>query len=138
MAIAKKKFELAISAEQALKRHQGQALRLVLGESEAIELPQAVAPLLIDILHEMAIGNEIKLVSSQADLTTQQAANVLSVSRPFLIGLLEAGVIAHYKVGTHRRLKLSDIQAYLAKLESNRVEAMKELADQSQDLGLGY
>lgn len=73
-----------------------------------------------------------------ADLTIKQAADLLSVSRPYLISLLEAGVIPHRKVGTRRRILFEHLMAYKRAENAKREEALNELARQSQELGLGY
>lgn len=105
---------------------------------ETVEIPAAALRLLVGILDEMAAGHTVTLVPTQAALTTQQAADVLNVSRPYLIGLLEAGQIPFHKTGTHRRVFLPDLLAYKAQAKEKRRQSLRELAALSQELGLGY
>ena len=101
-------------------------------------LPRKAIELLRDILAEMAQGNAITLMPVQAELTTQEAANMLNVSRPHLIKLLESGELPYFKVGTHRRVRLNDLLAYKARRSEDSEQALQALVDQAQDLDMGY
>jgi excisionase family DNA binding protein len=105
---------------------------------ESISIPVTAFRLLNGILIEMAKGNAVTLIPVHAELTTQQAAQILNVSRPFLIEQLEKSVIPYRKVGTHRRVMFKDLMEYKQTMDRNRVNALEELSAIDQELGLGY
>lgn len=133
--------ELAEQASRELSRHRqrtGDELQVQLDDGKVLRLPKAAADLLHHILNEMAIGNAVTIIPIHAELTTQEAADLLNVSRPHLVRLLEEGKINYHKVGTHRRIKFSDLEAYRVAAEAERQKAMEELATEAQELGFGY
>ena len=105
---------------------------------ESISIPATAFRLLNNILTEMAKGNAVTLMPVHAELTTQQAADILNVSRPFLIEQLEKGVIPYRKVGTHRRVMFKDLMEYKQTMDHNRLKALDGLSAIDQELGLGY
>jgi excisionase family DNA binding protein len=114
------------------------ALRVQLEDGRVLTLPVAAARLLEHLLTEMAHGNAVTLIPVHAELTTQEAADYLNVSRPYLVRLLEENAMRFHKVGTHRRIKFQDLKAYKDRMDAKREMAMNELVAEAQELGLGY
>ena len=107
-------------------------------DGEAIEIPDAVFNVLIKVLSVMSEGKPFTLIPMDEELTTQQAADILNVSRPFLHKILDLGDISHRKVGRNRRVKFSDVLAYKKQQERRSKDALQELADEAQELNMGY
>lgn len=107
-------------------------------QNHVVELPTSALRLLLDILAELAEGNAVKIVPIHAELTTQQAAELLNVSRPYVVKLLEQGQIPYHKVGKHRRVRYADLLSYQQQQRMTSEQAMSELMEQAQDLGMGY
>ena len=100
-----------------------------------IELPTSSLTLLISILGELAAGNAVQIVPVHAELTTQEAANILNVSRPHMVKLLEEGKLPFHKTGRHRRVLFADLMSYKNQRDEEAKQAMQALSDQSQELG---
>lgn len=128
--------ELAATASRELARASKEAISVRLEDGTDLLLPKSVTALLIKIMTEMAKGNAVTLTPIHAELTTQEAANLLNVSRPFLIKLLDGGKLPFHKVGTHRRIKFTDLEAYRETRERERRAALSALAAQAQELGM--
>jgi excisionase family DNA binding protein len=122
------------------KRHRRLSLSVQADDEveETIAIPVPAFRLLTDILTEMAQGNAVTLMPVHAELTTQQAAELLNVSRPFLIRLIEKGQIPFRKVGTHRRIRFDDLMGYKRNVDQDRLKVLEELAAEAQKHGMGY
>jgi excisionase family DNA binding protein len=116
----------------------GQELRVRLDDGQEITLPKGVARLLSHLLTEMARGNAVTVFPIHAELTTQEAAEILNVSRPHLIQLLAEGKLPHRKVGTHRRIRFRDLMEFQKRSDDERSRALDELSAQAQELKMGY
>jgi excisionase family DNA binding protein len=103
-----------------------------------IVVPSVAFGFFVDVLTELANGNAVIVAPVHAELTTQQAADFLNVSRPFLLKLLDERAIPYRRVGNRRKLLLTDVLAYRARNETLRREIADELTRESQSLGLEY
>jgi excisionase family DNA binding protein len=111
-------------------------LQTILAAQPTVRIPAAAARLLVQILDEMSRGNAVKIVPVHAELTTQEAADLLNVSRPTLIQMLDQGLISYRKVGTHRRIPFVRAMEYKKNLESQRYATLAELVAYDQEIGL--
>jgi excisionase family DNA binding protein len=109
-----------------------------LSESPVLRLPPKVLRLFADVLGSLAQGKAIAVMPKELDVTTQEAAMFLNVSRPYLVRLLEEGKIPFHKVGTHRRIRFEDVVQYKEDRQKISKDALQKLADQAQELGMGY
>jgi excisionase family DNA binding protein len=107
-------------------------------EGEQLEVPESVYRVLVQIVHEMARGNAVSVVPVHAQLTTQQAAELLGVSRTHVVSLLDAGEIAYTKPGKHRRIRLADLLDYSGRHTVERHEALREMTREAERLGLEF
>lgn len=108
------------------------------GSEQTVEIPTAAFNLLVDILSLMAQGNTVTLIPIHGELTTQEAADILNVSRPFLVKQIESGLLPCRRVGRHRRILFEDLMMYKQIVDSQRMEALDKLAAQAQELNMGY
>ena len=145
MQLTKKDILQARNGFQALgknsrRKSQRENARLVFDAEPKAEInlpPQAVVAL-TEILEHLSEGREVTIYAERSEFSTQQAAEYLRVSRPFLVGLLEKGEIPFRKVGTHRRVLFADLQTYKQGIDERRLKTLEELAAQAQELEMGY
>lgn len=128
--------EEQVHALHELLRREGSARLIGKGGEPAIELPDAVYELLLRILDGMQQGKAISIVPVMQDLTTQQAAALLGVSRPFFVKQLESGALSFHLTGTHRRVYLKDLMAYKEHRDRERRDALDQMAKEAEDMGL--
>ena len=114
---------------------QGSQGKLVGANGEAITIPESVYQVLRQVVHAMALGQAISIAPQEQEMTTQQAADFLNVSRPYLIKLLEQGEIPCIKVGTHRRIRHQDLISYKQQRDTKRNNLLDDLIQESQDMG---
>lgn len=135
---------LARDSGQRLSRYRGRTRPLSIRVIEAgqeqlpVELPAGAVALLMDILEAMAAGRGVSIIPENAELTTVQAAEILNVSRPFLIKLLTDKVIPHRKVGKHRRILMEDVMTYRNRIDREREKVLDQLAAEAQEEDMGY
>jgi excisionase family DNA binding protein len=135
------KADIACAQEalEAIAGIKARSAEVVIGDQARrmhVALPAAAVGLLRNLLREMAQGHAISLVPMHAELTTQQAADALNVSRPHLVKLLETGALPFRKVGSHRRVRFDDLMRYKRGADRSRLVALRKLTDESVELGL--
>lgn len=111
----------------------GQPVRLVLATGERVTLPAAAGSAVRQVLEAIAQGKGVAVGSYETDLTTQQAADLLGMSRQHLVNLLNEGELPHHRVGTHRRVRLEDVMDFRERRRQHRTEKLDELTQLSQD-----
>jgi excisionase family DNA binding protein len=120
--------------------HDGDPMELRIHDDPSpegtVKLPVSAVHMLVRILEEMARGNAVTLIPVHAELTTQEAAEMLNISRPSLIQLLDEGKIDYRRVGTHRRVRFEGLMKYKRHAETARRAALEELAAYDQELGI--
>lgn len=124
----------------ASRLKKGAAMKLRIVDDDAgqatVKLPAPAVGLLLRILEEMARGNAVTIIPVHAELTTQEAADMLNISRPSLIQLLDDGKIEYRRVGTHRRVRFEAVMKYKRRMDEQRQAALRELAAYDQELGI--
>jgi excisionase family DNA binding protein len=105
---------------------------------EGVALPPSALRILLEGLLVLGNGDAVRLLPQHAELTTQEAADLLNLSRPYVVRLLDAGTIPSHKVGTHRRVRLDDVLMYQQFSEADRRDALQKLIAEAQECDLGY
>lgn len=108
------------------------------GVAHSVDMPVAALRLLVNVLTELGDGNTVKLVPVHAELTTQEGADLLNISRPTFVKLLDDQQIPFRNAGNRRKVKYTDVRAYQDKLEASRLATLDKLSELDQELGLGY
>ncbi len=130
----------AVAALKAyLSSHPSPSARLRLGSEDGetqVVVPEAAFALIVAVLEELAQGNTVAVAPVREELTTQQAADLLNVSRPYLVGLLEDGMIPHHRVGNRRKVNLADLLEFKRRDTARREQILCELTAEAQDMGL--
>lgn len=132
----KNEAELKEIEQLKLKSSNIDSFFLMKADGQEIQLPPVITQVLNEIITILCQGNSLTLIPMDKELTTQQSADILNVSRPFLIKLLESGQISYRKVGTHRKITMKDLIDYKVRTSEKRKAKLSELAELSQELGL--
>ncbi|MDQ6692963.1 MAG: helix-turn-helix domain-containing protein [Chloroflexota bacterium] len=117
------------------KSREGGSLKLVSAGGEEIDLPPSIFPLLHKMVHALASGQTVSIVSVGQQLTTQQAADILNISRPHLVKLMEEGKLPFTRTGKHRRLLFEEVMAYKQQRDAERREGLAELTRLGEEMG---
>ena len=127
--------DLAIM-ERSLARKRGKTARLTGFDGHNIEIPSDLVEALLLIVHQLQTGNGVSIAALRAEVTTAEAADLLNVSRPFVIKLLESGAMPFRKVGTHRRVRLTDVLEYRDRQDAVANAALNDMVRQAERHGL--
>ncbi len=136
-----KDIELATESSRSLAgidTNKMHTFEIQVDGKKMIRIPASVFKMLFTILTQMAAGNAVTIIPIHAELTTQEAANLLNVSRPYLISLLEEGKLPYRKVGTRRKILFEDLMNYRKKDDAERLKILNKLTEDAQDLDMGY
>lgn len=141
----KREVQLAMQGQRTLATHlatrpETQHIQIVdeRNRTHRVELPTSVLRLLVEILGELADGNAVRVVPVHAELTTQEAADLLNVSRPHLVKLLESGELVFHRTGKHRRVRLADVMKFREARDIVNEGIMDESAAQTLQSGTKY
>lgn len=142
-------YQLPTPEDEAVAIKSSRQLAAILGKGEesrlrlydgheTYEVPTKAIRLLADILQAMSRGEAFSVIPIHKELTTQEAANFLNVSRPYLVGLLEAGEMPYHKTGVRRKVLFRDLLDYKARRDEESRQLLENLITEAQDLGMGY
>ena len=133
--LPEKEQKLIAQLAQILSRESAQP-KLVTSNGEEIQIPESVCNILRQAVQAIASDQAVSIVRYNRELTTQQAANILNVSRPFLVKLLDEGSIPYIKVGSHRRIRFKDLIIYKEHRDSKRRKLLDQLIEMTEEAGL--
>jgi excisionase family DNA binding protein len=134
-----KEQQLAKEALGVFVKNKKQSKKVFIDiNKKTTELPTQVIKILQEALLFVSQGEQVTLIATNNEYTTQEAADVLEISRPYLIKLLKDGKIPFRKVGSHRRIKVADVIAYKELYDKQRREQLVFLTRQAQELKIGY
>ncbi|BFM09259.1 helix-turn-helix domain-containing protein [Halioxenophilus aromaticivorans] len=108
------------------------------GASHPVKIPVSALRLLVEVLTQLGEGNTVNLVPVHAELTTQEGADMLNVSRPTFVKLLDDGKIPFHRTGNRRKVKFADVHSYKQEIDQQRLAALEELSALDQSMGMGY
>jgi excisionase family DNA binding protein len=131
-------LELRAQLERIAAAHAQANTRLVSPDGTEVELPASAFAALQALVRDLARGHMVTLIPHDKDLTTKEAADILGISRPFLVKLLDRGELPYHRVGTHRRLNAEDVVAYRRLRAERRREKLRELTELSEQVEGGY
>jgi excisionase family DNA binding protein len=134
--MAQEQEQSSIKHLESILQLEGSQPKLVGANGEEITIPNSVYKVLRQAVHAMALGKAISIFPQERELTTQQAADFLNVSRPYIIKLLEQGEIPYITVGTHRRIRFDDLMKYKQQRDAKRSQLLQEMIDISEEAGL--
>lgn len=108
------------------------------GVALGVDIPMSALRLLVEVLTQLGQGNAIHLIPVHTQLTTQEGADMLNISRPSFIKLLDDGLIPHHRVGNRRKVAYSDVLAYKQNMDTKRLDTLDELSKLDQSMDMGY
>lgn len=108
------------------------------GKEKTLTIPARAMHLLLDVLKEIAKGHAVTLVPHQSEFTTQQAADFLNVSRPFVVKLIDENKLPAHRIGRHRRIRFEDLLLYKKQMDKERENALEALTRETEALGIEY
>ncbi len=107
-------------------------------DTESVAVPASAVRLFLQVLEEMSEGHAVTLMPARAELTAQQVADLLNVSRPYAVQLLDEGKIPSRFVGEYRRVRLDDVLDFKRIDDAARALVLDQLSAEAQELGMGY
>ena len=128
---ALRQVEAVLQAERATG-----TVRIIGTSGEDVAIPASLLHVLRQAAHYLAQDKLVSVVPLNKELTTQQAADILNVSRPYMVRLLEEGALPFTKIGTHRRVRFDDLMQYKQRRDAQRRQGLAELTQMSQEFGL--